>query len=124
MLAICFCLLVAALGALGVVAPSRFVVLLRRLTRLEGYYQLAVLRIAFGAALYLAAPGSRAPTLLQVLGIISIVAGTVTPFFGHQRYREVVDWWSSGGDLYIRVWCGCTLVLGLTLAYAAMPRPQ
>lgn len=120
-LALGFCLLIAVLGGLGVVSPPRLLGLIRRFTTLEGFYIIAVLRMAFGAVLYLAAPTSRVPVLLQILGVVFIVAAVMTPFFGHGRYRELIDWWSAGGDIYVRVWAACTMVLALLLAYAVLP---
>ena len=120
-IALLFCLLVVAIGALGLFWPPRFIDLVRRLTSLQGFYILAVLRIAFGAAVVLAAPASRAPTFLEVLGIVLIVSGIVTPFFTHTRYRKVIEWWSAGGTLYVRVWAGCAMVFALVLAWAIIP---
>ena len=120
-IALLFCLLVMALGALGLFWPPRFIDLVRRLTSLQGFYILAVLRIAFGAAVVFAAPASRAPTFLEVLGIVLIVSGIVTPFFTHTRYRKVIEWWSAGGTLYVRVWAGCAMVFALVLAWAITP---
>jgi hypothetical protein len=120
-LAIGFCLFVAALGALGLVSPPRFLDMVRRLTSLEGFYLIAVLRIAFGAVLYLAAPTSRLPQMIQIVGVVIVVSGIVTPFFSHTRYRKVVEWWSAGGDMYIRIWAGCALLFALLLAYAVLP---
>ena len=120
-IALLFCLLVLALGVTGLFWPPKFIDLVRRLTTLQGFYILAVLRIAFGAAVLLAAPASRAPTFLEVLGIVLIASGIVTPFFTHTRYRKVIEWWSAGGTLYIRIWAGCAAVFALLLAYAIVP---
>ena len=76
--ALLFCLLVAVIGFVGLFWPPRFLDLVRRLTSLQGFYVLAVLRIAFGAALYLAAPASRAPLFLEILGIVLVASGIVT----------------------------------------------
>ena len=120
-IALLFCLLIVALGFLGLFWPPRFIDFVRRLTTLQGFYILAVLRIAFGAAVVMAAPASRAPTFLEVLGIVLIVSGVVTPFFTHTRYRKVIEWWSAGGTLYIRIWAGCALLFALLVAYAIIP---
>ena len=95
--AVGLCLFVAALGAVGVLSPCRFLALVRSLTSLQGFYAIAVFRIAFGAALYLAATQSRAPMLLRLFAILLIVSAIATPMFGHTRYRQVIDWWSAGG---------------------------
>ena len=57
-------LLLAALGALGVGAPRRFVGIVRYFETPKGLYVGAVLRLVLGATLLLAAPASRAPVVL------------------------------------------------------------
>ena len=47
-----------------------------------GLYTIAALRIAIGLTLVFAAPASRAPRTLRVLGLIVIMAGLSTPWFG------------------------------------------
>ena len=105
----------------GVVSPPTFLSLVRRLTSLQGFYIVAILRIAFGAVLYLAAPTSQMPTLIEVTGIVVFVSGVVTPFFSHRRYRKIIEWWSAGGDTYIRIWAACAIVFALLLAWLLLP---
>ena len=121
-LAILFCLGIVLLGGVGALSPPAFLAIVRRLTSLQGFYILAILRIAFGALLYLAAPVSQMPTLIEVTGIVLFVSGVVTPFFSHRRYRKVIEWWSGGGDLYVRVWAGCSIVFALLLGWVLVPR--
>jgi hypothetical protein len=119
--AIVFCVITAVLGCLGLFSPPRFLDLIRRLTTLQGFYVLAVMRIAFGAALFLAAPDSRLPKILEIFAIVLIASGIVTPYFTHTRYRKVVEWWAAGGTLYVRIWAGCACLFALLLAYAILP---
>ena len=49
------------------------------------------------------------------------VSGVITPIFNHRRYRKVVEWWSGGGDLYVRVWAGCSVIFVLLLAWVLVP---
>ena len=116
-IALFFCALVMAIALTGVLAPSRFLDFVRRLTTPQGFYILGILRIAFGAALYVAAPSSRLPIVAEVTGIVLVVSGVVTPLFSHTRYRTVIEWWSAGGDLYIRVWAACAFAFGALLAW-------
>jgi len=48
---------------------------------------MAALRIALGLVFVLAAPASRAPRTLRVLGVIVIIAGLTTPSFGVAHAR-------------------------------------
>ncbi|OGL29919.1 MAG: hypothetical protein A3G44_08385 [Candidatus Rokubacteria bacterium RIFCSPLOWO2_12_FULL_73_47] len=114
-------LLVAALGALGVVAPARLVGVVRRLESPGGLYAAAALRVVLGVALVLTAPTSRAPEVVRLLGAVIVVAGLVTPLVGVARFRRLREWWSARGPIFMRVWAGFALVLGLWLAYAVAP---
>ena len=69
-------------------------------------------------ALVLAAPASGAPEVVRVLGLIIIAAGLLTPLFGVERLRRILEWWSRPRLAFMRVWAGIALVCGLLLAYA------
>jgi hypothetical protein len=51
----------------------------------------------------LVAPASWAPRTLRVLGLIAIIAGLSTPWFGVARARAVVDWLVSAGPIWMRL---------------------
>lgn len=120
-LALTLSLVFAALGALGVASPPRLLDLVRRFQSPAGLYVAAVIRLIFGAALFLAAPGSRAPATVQVLGVLVFLAGLVTPFFGVERFRRILAWWSARGAAFVRAWAVFALAFGLLLAYAVAP---
>ena len=77
--------------------------------------------LLMGAALFFAAPASRAPGVLRTLGVLIFVAGVITLFFGPERFRGLVDWWSAHGPRFARIWAALALVLGVLLAYALVP---
>ena len=60
-------------------------------------------------------------SMLTVLGIFIGVMGLITPFFGVDRFRRLLDWWSALGPGFLRVWGAFALVLDLLLAYAVAP---
>ena len=116
--------IVAAVGVLGMVSPSVLLELGRALQSPGALYVVAAARVVFGAILVWAAPNSRAPRTLLVLGIFIIVAGLGTPFFGVDRSRSVFDWWSTQGSFLARAWPVAAIGLGLFIAYASTPRPS
>lgn len=118
--ALAICLLIAGLGACGVFSPDALVRTVRRFQTPTGLYVAAALRLVLGAALFVSAPDSRAPGALSVLGVLIIVAGLITPFFGVERFRRMLDWWASLGAGFLRAWGFSALVLGLGLAYAVV----
>ncbi len=111
------CLLIVALGALGIVSPARLLALVRRVQTPSGFYLVAALRVALGLALFFAAPSSRAPEFVGPLGIIVVLIGLVTPFFGVDRVRRILDVWSKFGSVFLRLWAALVLAFGLFLAY-------
>ena len=121
LVALIICLLTAAFGALGVASPSRLLGVVRYLQTPMGLYFAAGIRVLLGVALLFSAPTSRAPGPIYILGVFIIVIGVITPFFGLERFRRLLDWWSAQGSAFVRAWALLALVFGLSLAYAIVP---
>ena len=121
LIALIICLLTAAFGALGIASPSRLLGVVRRFQTPAGLYFAAGIRVLLGVALLFAAPASRAPGLVFVLGVVILVIGVITPFFGLERFRSLLDWWSAQGSTFVRGWAVVALAFGLALAYALGP---
>jgi len=114
-------LFVAALGALGIILPKRLLGLARQFQRPGGLYAAAILRIVLGVSLFFSAPTSRSPEVVGIIGIIIFVSGLITPLFGLKRFGRLLDWWSTRGPVFMRVWAGIALAIGLFLAYSVAP---
>ena len=112
---------VTAIGTLGVVAPSVLLEFGRSLQSAAALYGVAAVRIAFGTILFWAAPNSRTPRTLRILGIFIIIAGVLTLFFGVERSRAMFDWWSTQSPSFTRAWTIVAVGFGLFIAYAAIP---
>lgn len=82
----------------------------------------ALVRFAIGVVLFMAAPASRVPLGLRLVGAAIAAGGLLTPFVGAQFAALILGWWSEGGARVVRVWAGAGLALGAFLAYAAAPR--
>ena len=117
-LAMALGLVVAAIGLLGVVAPSALLELGRSLQSASALYVVAAVRVVFGTILFWAASSSRAPRTLRIFGIFIIIAGVLTPLFGVERSRAVLSWWSAHGSLFTRAWPIVAVAFGLFIAYA------
>ena len=104
-------------GAISFAAPDLRLALERSVITPAGLYAIAALRIAIGLAFVLAAPASRAPRTLRVLGLIVIIAGLATPWFGVARAQAVLNWFASAGPLLMRVDAGIGMALGGFLVY-------
>ena len=113
--------LVILVGAIGVAAPDVFLSVGRSVITPGGLYAIAALRIGIGLVFVLAAPASRAPRTLRVLGVFVIVAGLATPWFGVARSLAVLDWWASVGPSLRRLDAGLAVALGGLLVYVFRP---
>lgn len=116
-----FSIAIVLLGSVGIVVPTVLLDVGRPFLTPVGLYVAAGLRLVFGTALFLAAPTSRAPKTLCILGVVVIVAGVITQLLGVDRARAIVEWWAAQRTVLMRVWAGAALVLGLFLAYAKAP---
>ena len=122
LVALTFSILVAVVGAVGIVVPALLLAIAGLFVTPVGLYAAAAFRLVLGTAVVVAAPTSRTPTTLRVLGVVIIVGGLVTPLIGVERARAFVAWWATQGSALLRVWAGVALVFGLFLAYAMAPR--
>jgi hypothetical protein len=104
-------------SAISFATPGLRLSLERSVITPTGLYAIAALRIAIGLVFVLAAPASRAPRTLRVLGLIVIIVGLTTPWFGVARARAVLDWFASAGPLLMRLDASVGMALGSLLLY-------
>jgi hypothetical protein len=109
------------LGVWGFLAPSRIVDFATRWSTQGGLWFAAGIRIVLGLALWFAAPISRAPLLLQVLGVIALVAGVVLPFIGVDRFKALLDWWTNLSPTAMRFSCVFAIAFGAAVLWALLP---
>ncbi|MFY9167554.1 conserved membrane hypothetical protein [anaerobic digester metagenome] len=114
-------LFVTATGLLGFISPGMLISMVRRFAGPLGVYAAAGIRLIMGLALYLSAPVSRIPHAVRALGDITLAAGAVTPFFGPERFRAALAWWSAQGPAYIRAWSLVAVAIGLFTAWSLAP---
>ena len=120
-ISLAFGVLIAALGVFGLVSPSNLLRLEEYSRKLPVRYIASAIRLLMGVALFLAAPASRATGVLRILGVFIFVTGVITLFFGFERFRTLIDWWSAHGPALARVWAALALALGIFLVYALIP---
>ena len=122
-LAVSLGLIIAAVGLLGVAAPSVLLEFGRLLQSTNALYIVAGVRVMFGGVLLWVAPTLRTPRIFRVLGVFIIIAGVITPFFGVERSRAMFEWWSTQGLYFTRAWAIVAVAFGLFIVYAvATPR--
>ena len=121
LLALLFSIFIAAIGAIGFVSPIKFFDIVRKFQSSAGLYAAAAFRVVFGLTLFFAADRSRVPEVIHVVGIIVLVSGLITPLFGVDRFRRILNWWSARPPSFQRAWSGFALLFGLLCAYALTP---
>lgn len=121
LLAIALGLIIAAIGVVGLVAPSALLEFGRSLQTTNALYIVAAVRIAFGAVLLWVAPVARTPKILRALGALIVLAGVFTVFLGVERTRALFEWWSTRGPFFTQAWATVAIAFGLFIVYAITP---
>ncbi len=109
------------LGILGLVRPGSLIRLVQRPWQSQGGLYLSIgIRVVFGIVIIMAASESRFPEAFQILGIISLVAAIVAPFFGFARLQGFVQWWAGRSSGFIRGWSLVAAAFGVFLFYGSL----
>jgi len=109
------------IGVWGVLAPGRVTELVSRFASAGGLWFAAAVRLVFGLGLWFAAPASRAPLLLQVLGVIALIAALVLPFLGVDRFKSLIEWWTKLSPTAVRLNCLLAVAVGAAVLWALLP---
>jgi len=112
---------VVALGLAGVASPAHLLDLVTRVQTRLGLYAIAALRLFLGVAFLAAAGQSRAPLYLQAVGVLALVSGVATPFFGIRRFEAIVAWFRRWPEAGVRVWSAFVVAFGASLVWAVLP---
>jgi hypothetical protein len=115
-------LALAVLGFIALAAPSAVLDFGRFLSTSTGLYVAAAVRVLFGAVLLAAAPASRWPLALRVLGAVLLLAGVLTPVFGLDRSAAMIGW-ASDHRIVLRAWGVVALALGALVVTAVRRKP-
>ncbi len=83
----------------------------------------AAVDVVVGFALILAAPNSKYPKTLRILGILALTAGLTMPFVPLDFWAAYMQWWIVENASAFR-WGYATAVtlFGAFMVYAALPR--
>jgi len=111
---------VAGMGVLGLASPARMVSFVSRWQSKTGLWVAFIVRLAFGISLWLVAPASQAPIVLQVLAVVSVVSALVLPLVGVSRFKSILSWWSSRSPGFMRVWLTVAVVLGVFILWSVV----
>jgi len=114
-----FGVLIILACAYGSVHPQALVSLVGRFANPAGLVFAVLVRVLMGVATILAAPVSRSPGFLYVIGSIALLAAVVLPLMGLARYQRLISWATSLKPAWLRVWLTFGLVFGAALIWAS-----
>jgi hypothetical protein len=104
----------------GIILPAQLLHAVRAAWQYHAALFVAIMvRLTIGALLVLAAPQSRYPLALEILGWLAIVAALLIPVVGRKRIGQLLNWWCLRSTLGIRLWSLAGLAFGCFLVYAA-----
>ena len=113
--------LVCTMSVWGVVAPRKMMeVVTGILDKDWGIHLAVVVRLLLGAALIIAAPGSRFPHFFEILGWIAVVAAVAIVIMGRERLRRFVALFTRMSDVMIRIWLLFGIAFGALLVYGIL----
>jgi hypothetical protein len=115
-------LVIAALGIVGLVSPATYVALGWFWAEPPGLYIVAAVQLVCGLALVRAAPTSRSPVGLGVLGSVALAEAVLLPLLGHGRTRAIAQWWGSQTSWTLRLWAVLEIAIGVLVVLAVAPR--
>jgi hypothetical protein len=123
-LAFVIALVLLAMGLAGIVAPSSLLWVGRHSLAPGAFYLIAAIRIVFGVALVFAAPTSRMPRTIRILGYVVVTAGLATALVGliaMDRAREIIESVLQHGSGFVRMAGVLVAAFGGLIAYACGP---
>jgi hypothetical protein len=111
---------IVGMGVLGLVSPARMVSFVSRWQSKTGLWVAFIVRLGLGISLWLVAPTSRAPVVLQVLAIVSVVSALVLPLIGVSRFKSMLSWWSNRSPGFMRMWSAVAVVVGVFILWSVV----
>ena len=116
-LALILCAGIAAFGAVVIVKPALAHDLTRRFADKTGMWIATAIRAVLALGLFAGASESKAPALLQILGLLILIVAIVMPILGLERHRKMIDWWLARSRT-VEMLCGAAaFVFGIGLIY-------
>jgi hypothetical protein len=108
------------MGAFGLVSPPGMAAFALRWRSRAGLWTASIGRLVIGVALWIVAPTSRTPVVLQVLAVLSMLSALVLPLLGVSRFESILSWWSRQSPGFIRSWSALAVVLGIFLLWSVV----
>lgn len=112
--------LILIIGLAVLVVPSVLKKTLKIFLEKKWLPAASIIRIVIGVLFLFAAPETKAPQFIFVLGIIFIFAGIIIPFIGAKRIERFGEWWLKSSDLILRLWAVLVIIFGILIIRAVL----
>ena len=108
---------IALIGVIGIAHPRSLITLVERWQSPAQFLFAVIIRLVLGAVFLAVAPDCRAPLVIRIVGVISIVAAVALVIFGRIRLDALIKWW-LGRPALLRVSATGAIAFGVLLVYA------
>ncbi len=116
-LALILCAAIAVFGVIVIVKPALAHDLTRLFADKTGMWIATAIRAVLGLGLLAGASESKAPALLQTLGLLILIVAIVMPILGLERHRRMIDWWLTRSRTAEMLCGAAAFVFGIGLSY-------
>ena len=113
-------ILILLVGIAVMLQPGSLRKLLHNFLKREWLIPATLIRVVAGIIFLLAAPGSRSPILLQILGVVFVLAGVAIPLLGKMKIEALANWWLARPDTMLRAWAGVAALFGIVIIWASI----
>ena len=98
-------LFIMLISLYGILQPLSVIAWVRRImTGKSGLWVAVLVRVAFAALLWFAAPLSRTPLICRVLAVLALTAAAVLPVMGVQGIQRLMNGVTRWPLLIVRLW--------------------
>ena len=111
-------ILITAAGVLIAGAPKHLIGWISSLDPGIRFWAAIFVRVAIGVAFLLAAPSCRLPVVVQVVGILSLIAAVAILLIGRRGLDSLLAWWLGRSQSFLRTWSIVAIGFGALLIYA------
>ena len=110
--------LITLIGLVGIVVPRYFIEVIGNWEAESRFIAAVGIRMVMGVICLSAAPASRMPVVVQVIGIIAIAAAAVALLVGLERLNRLIDWWLGRPPIVVRMSAAFAAGFGILLVFA------
>ena len=109
---------IALIGVMGLANPRSLNKLVQRWQSPARFGFAVVIRVVLGVVFLAVAPDCRAPLVVRIVGVISIVAAIAILVLGRVRLDAFIEWWLRCPPALLRLWATVAIAFGALLVYA------